>query len=126
MVETAHGHRSDEFAWLGAPPDGFPRSTSSPALGSSLVVAAGRRRLFGFQGFNSGAAQFVLLFDDDAVSANGELARLVVSVAAASNFSVYFGSTGRWHERGIVLCNSTTEPTLTIGAADCFFDVQYY
>jgi hypothetical protein len=26
---------------------------------------------------------------------------------------------------GIILCNSTTQGTKTLGAADCIFDVQY-
>ena len=32
---------------------------------------------------------------------------------------------GRAFQAGIVVCNSTTAVTLTIGAADTWFDVQY-
>jgi hypothetical protein len=127
VTVTPHGQVVPEAAWPGAPFDSFPANTTSQALASSLVVATGQRRLFGLQGYNSNAAaQFVLIFDTDTLPADGALATLVIKAAAVDNFSAYFGSTGRWFDRGIVLCNSTTEPTKTIGAADCFFDVQYY
>jgi hypothetical protein len=126
-METAHGLVEAAVAWPGAPPDGLPRNSTTQALAASLVAATGRRRLFGFQGFNSNvAAQFVLVFDSDTLPADGTVARVVIKAAATDNFSAYFGSAGRWFERGIVLCNSSTEPTKTIGAADCFFDVQFY
>jgi hypothetical protein len=48
-----------------------------------------------------------------------------VNVAAASPAGVYFGSVGRWFNHGIVIANSTTQGTLTLGAADTIFDVQY-
>ena len=32
---------------------------------------------------------------------------------------------GREFESGLVICNSSTDATKTIGSADTFFDVQY-
>jgi hypothetical protein len=124
---TPHGPAAElPTPWPGAPPDRFPRSSSSLVLVASHIIV-GERRLFGFQGWSTkGTAQFIHAYDDDAVPANGSIPLFVVPVAATSNFSGYFGSVGRWFSRGIVLANSTTADTLTAGAADCLFDVQYY
>ena len=107
-------------------PEQQPRSASSPALVSSLVVCAGACRLYGFSGDNSkGSAQFILVFDAGAVPATGAVPSVVVRVPASTSFSAYWGSVGRWFDRGVVLANSSTEATLTIGSADCWFDAQY-
>lgn len=127
MTRTPHGYLPDEPPpWPGAPLEGFPDSTASQVLSASITIP-GPRRLFGFQGFSTNvAAQFILAFDDDAVPGNGAVPLFVVPVAATSNFSGYFGSVGRWFDRGIVLATSSTAATLTAGSADCLFDVQYF
>jgi hypothetical protein len=38
---------------------------------------------------------------------------------------VLFGLPPRFFNNGIVVANSSTSATLTIGAADCWFDCQY-
>jgi hypothetical protein len=82
--------------------------------------------LFGFSGYNSKAsAQFILVFDSGDVPSASDVAVIVLTVPTVSNFSAYWGSAGRWFSRGIFICNSSTEPSLTAGSADCFFDVQY-
>lgn len=106
-------------------PAGYPRNRTSTAYGNSILVKSGVAKCFGFQGYNSGAAQFVLVFDAKDVPSAGAIPVLVIPVAATSLFSGYFGSIGRSFDHGIVLANSSTGPTLTIGAADCWFDVQY-
>jgi hypothetical protein len=113
--------------WSGAPPDGIPRNTSTEALVASLIVAGGARRLFGFQGVNNNAAAtFVLIFDTDKVPSNGAVPKVVVRAAGSDNFSAYFGSGGRWFDRGIVIVNSSTLATLTLSTADLWLDVQFY
>jgi hypothetical protein len=102
-----------------------PTNATTNAYAKSILVSSSESRLFGFSGYNSGAAQFVLVFDATALPADGAAPDMVIPVAATSLFSAYFGSVGRWMYQGIVLCNSSTGPTLTIGAADCWFDVQY-
>ena len=90
-------------------------------------MAPGRRRLFGVGVFsNKGSAQWIQIFDGVNLPADGAAPFFVATVAAASNLGLYWGSQGRWFDVGIVICNSTTAATKTIGAADCFFDVQYY
>jgi hypothetical protein len=104
-----------------------PRNANEQALRASIVAVTGRARCIGFQGLSTnGAAQFVQVFDDDAVPANGTVPLISIPVAANALFSAYFGSRGRRFDRGIVLANSTTAASLTAGAADCLFDVQFY
>lgn len=107
-------------------PEELPKSASSLALSASLLVCSGAGRLYGFGGFNNkGSAQFILAFDVAAVPATGTVPVYVLTAAASSNFGVYWGSSGRWFDRGIVLANSSTAATLTGGSADCWFDAQY-
>lgn len=107
-------------------PQQTPHNSTSLILEASHIACAGACRLYGFQGYNAKAsAQFILVFDSQTLPSDGATAVLVLTVATVANFSAYFGSSGRWFDRGLVLCNSSTEPTKTLGAADCFFDVQY-
>jgi len=112
--------------WLGAPPDGYPENSTTQALVSSLVIATGRTRLFGLLGFNNNAgAQFIQVFDAAALPADGAIPLFAISASGAANFSASWGSVGRWFARGVVVCNSSTLATKTIGAADCWFDAQF-
>lgn len=103
-----------------------PLNGSSSALEASRVAASSPCRLYGFTVFNSKAsAQFVMVFDANTLPADGAFTPLVFAVAAASPVSAYWGSTGRWFFRGVILCNSSTSTSKTIGAADCIFDAQF-
>jgi hypothetical protein len=124
---TPHGFVGASGPWPGAPPKGIPRNTSTDALAASLIVAGGARRLFGLQGVNNNAAAtFVLIFDTDKVPANGSVPKLPIRAAGSDNFSAYFGASGRWFDRGIVIVNSSTLATLTLSTADLWLDVQFY
>lgn len=108
---------------------GLPENSTSNAFENLRGVKSGAGTLYGFSGFNSkAAAQFVLAFDLSNVSAapaNGTIPVIVVTVPASSNFSYDAGRWGRAFHAGIILCNSSTSSTLTIGLADCWFDAQY-
>jgi hypothetical protein len=112
-------------------PEQLPISATTAALASSLVVCAGACRLIGLSGYsNKAAAQFVQLFDAAGVPADGAVPVVVFAVgigggAATGTFSVYYGSAGRWFDRGVVVVNSSTAATKTIGSADTWFDAQY-
>jgi hypothetical protein len=124
---TPHGFVGVSGPWPGAPPDGIPRNTSTEALVASLLVGGGARRLFGFQGVNNNAAAtFVQVFDSDKVPSAGAVPKVVVRAAGSDNFSAYFGSLGRWFDRGIVIVNSSTLATFTASTADLWLDVQIY
>lgn len=101
-------------------------NSSSDALESSRVVKSGACRLYGFSGYNSNtSAQFILAFDTGTVPANGAVPVFVLKAPASDNFWVSWTPAFRQFHIGCVLANSSTEATLTIGAADCWFDAQY-
>lgn len=104
---------------------GLPLNSRSLAYEKARVVKAGPATLYGFSVYNSKvSAQFVLVFDSATLPANGAIPEAVFTVATVANLGVAWWP-GRTFERGIVLANSSTGPTLTIGSADCWFDAQY-
>lgn len=103
-----------------------PQNATSTAYEASRIAKAAPGVLYGLSGFNSKAqAQFISLFDASLLPANGAVPVLFLFVASTAAFSFDFGSTGRAFYAGIVAANSSTGPTLTIGSADCWFDVQF-
>lgn len=106
--------------------DQTPLNGSSSALEASRVAASSPCRLYGFTVFNTkAAAQFILVFDANVLPADGAFTPLVYPVAATQSVSAYWGTSGRWFYRGVVICNSSTSTAKTIGAADCIFDAQF-
>lgn len=107
-------------------PAGWPLNATSPVLAKSIIPKTGVGKLFGFTVTSTNvAAQFILMFDSNVLPAEGAVPIAAFNVAAASPVAGYFGTAGRAFVHGIVLCNSTTQGTKTLGAADCIFDVQY-
>ncbi len=110
----------------------LPLNVSSVAYVASLAVKAGEGVCYGLSGYNSKAtAQFVQVHDATTLPADGAIPVTILYVPGLSNFSVDYGGAvavplrGRVFRQGIVVCNSSTGPTKTIGSADCWFDVQY-
>ena len=112
----------------GTPPDYIalePLNIHSNAYEASRVVKSGPGILYGFTIYNSKASsQFIQVFDAAALPADGAIPAWVGTVAATSNLAANW-LPGRTFQTGIVLCNSSTGATKTIGAADCFFDAQF-
>lgn len=103
-----------------------PSTSSSTAYEASRVIKNSAGTLLSLTGFNSGPAQFIQLHDASALPANGAVpVGPLVFAAAASNFSIPLGDYGMAFANGIVVCNSSTGPTKTIGAADCWFNAVY-
>ena len=93
---------------------------------TNSVVVPGRIVAYGFTAYNTKASsQFINVFDANAQPGNGAVP--LFSWALSANSGVGFGwqPNGRQFQTGLVLCNSSTDATVTIGSADCFFDVQF-
>jgi hypothetical protein len=102
------------------------QNSSSVIYEASRVVKNTPGVLFGLTGYNSKTAeQFIQLHDDTVTPAEAAVPVVVFKVAASSPFALDFGVRGRTFTKGIVLVNSSTGPTKTIGSADCWFDAQY-
>lgn len=127
QIRTAEGWWSKLTGELS--PAGLPLNSTSLAYENSRIIKSGAGTCFGLSGYNSGPTQWIHLFDGNAVPAAGAIPVAIVKAVTVANFSIDWGTFGsRWgraFSRGIIACNSTTGPTLTIGAADCWFDVQY-
>ena len=105
----------------------WPLNSHSIALQSSRLIKSGDGKLYGFTVFNSNAAtRFILLYEATAVPSNGDTNFVApFAVAATSTLLVSFGDVGRPFVNGCLLVNSTTSTSLTLGAADQWFDAQY-
>ena len=102
------------------------QNSTTTALAASLVVKAAPGIVYGLSGINNKAsAQYIQIHDASSLPADTAVPKVVVTVPATSNFSIDFGYYGRSFGTGIVICNSSTLATKTIGAADCWLDVSY-
>lgn len=102
-----------------------PLNFSTNRLASSIIVP-GRIVAYGFTAYNTKASsQFILVFDANTLPAEGAVP--LFSWNLSNNSGVGFGwqPNGRQFQTGLVLCNSSTDATKTIGSVDCFFDVQF-
>ena len=102
-----------------------PDNNPSVAYEASRIIKVGNGILYGISGYNSGAAQFLQLHDSATLPADTAVPALPISIPAAGNFSIDFGMYGMKFGAGIVVCNSTTGPTKTIGAANCWFSPRF-
>lgn len=103
----------------------LPLNYASKQLEASCRVKSGDGWLYGFTVTNTkGSAQFVLVFDAATVPATGAVP-LIAKSLAASDAVAFAWLPPRRFEAGLCLANSTTQGTLTPGAADCLFDAQY-
>ena len=101
-------------------------NATTTAYATSKVVKASAGVLWGMTGYNSKtSAQFIQVHDATALPAEAAVPVIVFTVPAASNFALDYGSHGRKFANGIVVCNSSTAQTKTIGSADIWVDAQY-
>ena len=106
----------------------YPLNLHSNVYVSSLVVKTGPGILYGFSIYNSGATQFIQVFDyanaATPVPADGAIPAVVFTVSGSANLAANW-IPGRAFTTGIVICNSSTGPTKTIGSANLFIDAQF-
>jgi hypothetical protein len=94
------------------------------ALEASAVVVTKPAILYTVFVTNTGPDQYLQFFDAVALPANG--AKPLICIQMIGGYAgVLDVPVGRPFSTGIVVCNSTTQATKTIGAADCYFDVTY-
>jgi len=102
-----------------------PRNYAPARLLSSIKIS-GPIVVKGFTVYNTKAsAQFLNMFDADALPADTAVPIISWPLAASNGVGFGWQPNGRRFDAGLVLCNSSTDGTKTIGAADCLFDVQY-
>lgn len=105
----------------------LPENSTTTAYVKSLVVSATPASLCGLSGYNSNAAtQYIQIHDAASLPSNGAYPVVSFPASAASKFAIDYGANPRQFTTGIVVCISSTQNTLTLGAtADTSFDVQY-
>jgi hypothetical protein len=97
-------------------------TVNSVAYENSRVLKASPGTLVSLTGYNSlASAQFIQLFNSTTVPADAAVPVAVITAAASSNFSFPLPDGGLPFSTGIAVSNSTTGPTKTIGAANCYF-----
>src|SRR6185503_16742647 len=88
----------------------------SVAYEASNIIKAAAGRAYVIEGYNSGPAQWIQIHNVTTLVANGAVPVLIKKVPTDSNFEFDLGVYGRYFSTGIMVCNSTTGPTKTIGA----------
>ena len=98
---------------------------SEQPYGNAALVSARPAWLYSLSGFNSGPAQYIQLHDSAAAVSEGLDCLAGILVPAAQWWYFDFGIGGVRFFNGIYVCNSSTNPAKTIGAADNQFLADY-
>jgi hypothetical protein len=101
-------------------------NAASGALAASLVIKATPGNLYNLNVYNDkAAAQYIQLHDAAALPADTAVPVFTFSVPTKGTVNIPLSIFGKWFANGIVVCNSSTGATKTIGSADCWFDAQF-
>lgn len=102
-----------------------PVSFNKGAALASAIVKAGPGAVYGWNVSNgNAAARWLQFFDATSLPADTAvpLFSVALAIGGSSNVSLI---RPRVFLKGIIVCNSSTATTKTIGAADSLFDIQY-
>lgn len=101
-------------------------NAASTVYETSRIVKAGPGVLYGLSVYNSkGSAQWIQLHDSATLPADTAVPLATFTVATVANLVLEFGLYGIAFTNGIVVCNSSTGPTKTIGSADLYITARY-
>ena len=100
---------------------------SSAAAESSEVIKASAGRLYGGVLNNANAAaRYFQFFNSTTLPADTAVPFVTIYCPANQSVSFSFADTdGLYFSTGIVVCNSTTQNTKTIGSADSLFNIVF-
>ena len=98
---------------------------NSSGLAASLVVSANPAVLYGLTVYNGkSSAQYIQIHDAASLPADTAVPTFPpIRVDTLDTVSISFPE-GRNFATGIIVCNSSTAATKTIGSADCIIDAQ--
>jgi hypothetical protein len=103
-----------------------PSVVSSTALEASHVIKSSSGKLIALIGYNGkSSAQFIQIHNATSLPAESSIPLVTFKVPGDSNFSFDLTLYGLPLSTGIVVCNSSTAETKTIGSADCFFTATF-
>lgn len=98
-------------------------TSNSVSYEASRAAKATSGTLFSVSIFNSAAvSQFYQLHNAASLPSNGAAPASIIKIPAGGSGGWDFGVRGRPFSTGIVISNSSTGPTLTVGAADSYYD----
>lgn len=107
-------------------PQSAVNNAASTAVAASLVIKGAPGCLFTLSIHNNkGSTQYIQLHDSATLPADAAVPVLVINMATVTNNLLDFGAFGKTFTNGIVVCNSSTLATKTIGSADCFFSATF-
>lgn len=98
---------------------------TSTVYENGILLATNACRFERVFGHNNGPDQFLQIFDSNVAATNGQTCTMGIRVFTNINFSVTVTDIPWTFQRGIYICNSTTNPTRTIGASNCTFYTQH-
>lgn len=103
-----------------------PSTSSSAAAEASRVIKASAGSLFSATMFNNnGATRYLQAFNAAALPVNGTVPVFSIPVLTGASETLLLGDLGLTFSTGIVLANSSTATSLTIGAADSLFTASF-
>lgn len=104
----------------------LPLRVHSQKLVASQVMFTGTCYVTSIQMNNTNASvQYGQIFDASVVPADGAIPDYLLTLSGLADKFLTFPLPGLFFRTGVVMCNSSTAATKTVGSADCFFHVQY-
>lgn len=99
----------------------------SSAYENSAVIKAAPGTVYRISGYSSDANPvWIQLHDATSLPADTAVPILTpLYVGAGENFDFDLSTIGRFCEKGIVVCNSSTGPTKSLDGATAWFNIQY-